>query len=540
MPVKPWLYIHTLRYLKPVQIFGRVFYRLYRPRITNSTTPDIRKCPGECYSPVPKLQSLFELARFRFLNETHEVQNSTDWNNPTWSKLWLYNLHYFDDLNAVKAEERSAWHTSLIERWINENPVGRGNGWEPYPTSLRIVNWIKWAFAGNRLSGAAIRSLAVQARYLSKRIEYHLLGNHLFANAKALLFAGLFFEGAEADRWFKKGFDILSEQIPEQVLPDGGHFERSPMYHSIILEDLLDLINLMQTYGKEIPPLWGDAVVKMASWLEGMVHPDGEIVLFNDAAFGIAPKPKAILAYTARFGYCEDKTVHEGVKYFDSTGYMRVQKGGAVAFLDTAPIGPDYLPGHAHADTLTFELSLFGQRVIVDSGTSTYEKNAERQRQRGTSAHNTVTLNSEGSSEVWGGFRVARRAYPHDITIEESIGEIRVSGSHDGCCWLPGKPIHKRDWVFKENSLQITDRIDGHFEEATGRFYVHPDLKLECMDACEGAILFLDGKEVSWKVTGGKCNVENSTWHPEFGLSIANSCLVIRFESPEASIVFTW
>jgi uncharacterized heparinase superfamily protein len=272
-----------------------------------------------------------------------------------------------------------------------------------------------------------------------------------------------------------------------------------------------------------------------------MVHPDGEIVLFNDAAFGIASKPKDILVYADQFGYCVDKAAPEGVKYFEDTGYVRVKKGEAVAFLDVAPIGPDYLPGHAHADTLSFELSLFGQRTIVDSGVSCYGTSDVRLHQRGTAAHNTVMIDGEDSSEVWGGFRVARRAYPHDITIKELIGESRVFGEHNGYCRLSGKPIHSREWVFKKNILQIIDKIDGSFDEAIGRFYVHPDLKLECgEDVCEGAILFSDDKKVSWKVTGGKCCIEETTWHPEFGLSIANTCLVIRFESAGCKIVFTW
>ena len=81
-----------------------------------------------------------------------------------------------------------------------------------------------------------------------------------------------------------------------------------------------------------------------------------------------------------------------------------------MALLDVAPVGPDYLPGHAHADTLSFELSLFGQRVLVNSGTSQYEAGPERSRQRGTAAHNTVIVDGHDSSEVWAGFRVARRA----------------------------------------------------------------------------------------------------------------------------------
>jgi hypothetical protein len=47
-------------------------------------------------------------------------------------------------LNAADAGKRNIWHRGLINRWIEETPVGKGNGWEPYPSSLRIVNRAKW------------------------------------------------------------------------------------------------------------------------------------------------------------------------------------------------------------------------------------------------------------------------------------------------------------------------------------------------------------------------------------------------------------
>ena len=87
--------------------------------------------------------------------------------------------------------------------------------------------------------------------------------------------------------------------------------------------------------------------------------------------------------------------------------------------IDVAKIGPDYLPGHAHADTLSFELSLYGKRLLVNSGISRYGTSLIRQFERSTEAHNTVAIDNKNSSEVWSGFRVARRAYPLDLKIEE-------------------------------------------------------------------------------------------------------------------------
>ncbi|MFO1266416.1 MAG: heparinase II/III family protein [Rubrivivax sp.] len=114
---------------------------------------------------------------------------------------------------------------------------------------MRIVNWIKWFLAGEPAQAPWLASLAVQARWLAQRLEWHLLGNHLFANAKALFFAGLFFEGREADEWLATGARILERELPEQVLDDGGQFERSPMYHALALEDVLDLLNVLRDAG---------------------------------------------------------------------------------------------------------------------------------------------------------------------------------------------------------------------------------------------------------------------------------------------------
>ena len=469
---------HTLRYLKPVQIYGRVWHRLYHPRPDLRPAPKIARRKGNWISPIEKPVSLLSHNRFRFLSKEGELQRAEDWNDPQLEKLWLYNLHYFDDLNGENAGERNQWHKDLINRWIRENPPGKGIGWEPYPLSLRIVNWIKWILAGNALEENAIQSLAVQTRYLGRKIEYHLLGNHLFANAKALIFAGLFFEGGEASEWYQKGMGILTAELIEQVLPDGGHIERSPMYHAIILEDLLDLINLHQAYQIDMPESWQDTAKKMLDWLAVMTHPDGEIALLNDAAFGIAPNYEKLHSYARRLGLQIDEIRLHGLTRLDATGYMRWQTEDAVAFLDVAPIGPDYLPGHGHADTLNFELSLFGRRVIVDSGTSCYGTSAERLRQRGTAAHNTVIINNENSSEVWAGFRVARRAYPIDFKIEQLNGTILVSCGHDGYKRLLGSPMHYRHWQMENNKIVITDSIAGSFQNAVGRFHFHPDISV--------------------------------------------------------------
>lgn len=476
---------------------------------------------------------------FCFLNEIKVVATAASWNDPDTPKLWLYNLHYFDDLTSVGAESRKGWHRHLIERWIAENPAGEGNGWEPYTTSLRIVNWIKWALEGGELSAEAIASLVVQVRFLCKRLEFHLLGNHLLANAKALVFAGVFFEGEEGRRWLASGREILRRELPEQVLSDGGHFELSPMYHSIILEDLLDMQNIYRAYG--MAPATSQALVdRMRRWLSTMCHPDGEISFFNDAALGIATAPASLEAYALRLGHAVLPVVVKQVNQLAASGYIRLENSQAVLLVDVAPIGPSYLPGHGHADVLSFELSLFGQRVLVNSGTSCYGNGVDRQRQRGTAMHNTLTIDDQNSSEVWGAFRVARRAHITALSLEDGA-LTTVRAAHDGYRRLPGKNEHRRNWLLTAQSVSIEDEVTGAFSKASAYFHLHPQIQVMSGARTESAILILpDGKHVAISVNGGALSVVDDTWHPRFGVSESSRCLIVTMAGTKMTTEINW
>ncbi|MDC3116860.1 heparinase, partial [Alphaproteobacteria bacterium] len=228
-------------------------------------------------------ESMLSENTFFFLNQKKCLNEVYCNNNKKIDKLWLYNFHYFDCLISQDSSTKKDWYRKLIFDWIEKNSIGKSPGWDSYTISLRIVNWIKWYLVGNEIFDYEKKSLSFQAQYLYKRIEFHLMGNHLLANAKALIFVGSFFDGCLANKWFEKGMKLFLKECKEQILDDGGHFERSPMYHSIIYEDLLDIINLSMVY----PSLfhkWKDDINfvimlsnKMAVWLDVMTHPDNEI-----------------------------------------------------------------------------------------------------------------------------------------------------------------------------------------------------------------------------------------------------------------------
>lgn len=542
-------YWHTIRQLRAGQIYGRLHRRATSGRIDLSAPPPLRRSVLPFVEPARRRPSMAGPRSFEFLNVRRDV--AADWNPDGVDLLWLYNLHYFDDLNAEGAAGRRDWHVDLLTRWVRENPPGEGTAWEAYPTSLRIVNWIKWALAGNDLPEACNHSLAVQARWLASRLETHLLGNHLLSNAKALVFAGLYFDGPEATGWLQSGVRTLERELREQILADGGHFELSPMYHAIAMEDVLDLCNVGATYAGAFSqpspvPGWRERVPPARSWLRTMCHPDGEIGFFNDAAMGIAPTPLQLEQYCDRLGVSADSGEQQPpLVVLAESGYARAARGAAVAIMDVAAVGPTYLPGHAHADTLSFELSLFGQRLLVNSGTGCYGQSAERLRQRGTSAHNTVVVDGENSSEVWSGFRVGRRARPKGMTAERepATEEVLIRCAHDGYRRLPGRVEHERVWRLAAESLEIADTLSGRFEQAEARYHLHPSVTVASVASSGSggtAVLHVAGREVVMSVRGGLLQKEPSTWHPGFGVTELSSCLAVQFRSSSLATRFSW
>lgn len=547
-------YWYTVRHLKLVQIYNRLFLRFRNRNVNRGRSPVLRlQC--SCWVMVAKREPrIIGPTTFNLLHVTGDLIE-LGWNGPQRSKLWRYNQHYFDDLNAYDASARNDWHRKLLRCWVKDNPPTLGEGWEPYPTSLRIVNWVKWACAGNKLADPCIESLAIQARWLSQRLEYHLLGNHLFANAKALMYAGYFFSGEEAAHWLKTGLDILDKEIPEQILADGGQFERSTMYHALAVEDMLDLLNILRQL-ITVPDEHSNRLLKpimqtivgieqrlpdMLRWLNAMRHSDGEIALFNDAAFGIAPSCDELLQYAERLSVEPLPVPAEAAIALKDSGYVRLSNSVACVLFDAAPIGPDYLPGHAHADTLSLELSLFGQRVLVNSGTSEYGISDERHRQRCTAAHNTIEINGENSSEVWSGFRVARRAYPYAQRCDTTAGHQETSAWHNGYQRLSPPISVGRRVALTANALEIEDQIQGRFTSAVSRFYCHPDVTVAQTSPDTVVLTLVEGQTIQLRNhDDAQLSVEAATWHPEFGVVQKNQCIVIKLATEKLITRFEW
>ena len=535
------LYLRSASHLRAHQLAYFAIRRLLparapaAPMILPTVRPGFSLAPG-----IACAGKIVAPGRFRFLNvESVFSIEEVDWHASAMPKLWRYNLHYFDFLHDPACTPETGGR--LIADWLEHNPVGSEDAWEPYTLSLRVVNWIKSLArpeSRSMFTDAAVRSLFYQVLWLEQNVEYHILANHYLKNGKALFFCGACFDGPAAKRWLALGRRILLEEAREQLLQDGGHYERSPMYHAIVIEDYLDVLNLAQNTVGLLSAIVFDALKErcMAAlrFLDQMCFADGSWPLFNDAAFDIAPTPAALRAYAQRvIGYAwTPPETGVSMSALHESGYFVMRDGRDMLVVDCGPVGASYQPGHAHCDILSFELALDGERVIVDSGVHDYEASALRAYARSTRAHNTVVVDGAEQSEIWSVFRMARRArplYAELRRVEET--HIEFAGAHDGYRRLAGKVEHHRKILFSRDAgWTIQDELRGggvHTMESL--VHLHPDFEAFAQSdgylirrrngACVAVISLL---------TAADRGPESGWYFPEFGVRLESAMLVFR------------
>lgn len=531
-------YIRTLRHLRLSQMIGQVRVRLAQrfmdPSVVKSRgwRLDDRKLVLTLSAPVASQDArALAAGRFEFVGEQVDLSPSPDWTAAGQSRLWSYNLHYFDWLWSLLDAADDYWESAkdLTLDWIKRHPPTKGAcGWEPYPTSLRLINWCLlygWKHQEKLAEDPTFRdtlldSIGRQVAWLERNLETHIQANHLLENLCALVCVTSVLKGPDCIRLQKRYRPQLVREIQEQILPDGMHYERSPMYHLRVMW----LMEMLKEVGdSSIQELVRDPLERAKAALVCMSHPDGEIAQFNDAAIGIYADSWPTEAL-------------EGAWSLPEAGYYGYRFGGDYVVIDSGPVGPNHQPGHAHADLLSFELSLAGHRVITDTGIGTYEKSAERSYDRSTAAHSTLEIAGENSVEVWGGFRVGRRVVPKVLRWEPSDRGCLLKAEHHGYAHLQGRPVHRRTFEWRDGGLEIRDQVCGGTRQSVAiRFHLAPEVEVtirkgmvECWKGDLRFGLSFDGP--------GELLVERAHAYPQFGLRQERLVVVVRHDFTSRSL----
>lgn len=535
-------YLRTIRYLRPAQVAWRarrvVLRGLgWRPRISNVTAPTVLNPSAlaglRAYFlrwtelvPAAEAEALAQ-GRLVLLNEAVDHGQGWPWHDARRSRLWLYQLHGFEWLRVLRDPGHAAQVSAWMHEWIAQNPPGKGVGWEPYPLAVRLLHWSVLA-AGHGVDSPVFRqSMAVQTAYLRRTLEYDVLANHLLVEACALVAGGALTESpAEAE-----GLALLERELREQVLADGGHYERSAMYQAQVLEACLVAVAVL----KESPAWLSEAVVRMADSLEGILHPDGGIPLFGDAVLHAITPPRA-LAALARGGNGQ-RSSHEapGLRAWSATGLCRFESEDRrlFAIFKAGAPGPDYQLGHAHCDALSFELSVDGQRVVVDSGTHGYAGSAWRAFCRSTAAHNTVSIAGRDPMECWDVFRVGRRYSVEAAEAAVPEGWLGCAFTHDG--FRPAQ--HTRQLLFepRRNWFCVLDTVNGsRAREAQSFLHFHPACAVTpegrgwCIERGTITMAVLPFGFVRTEIVRGGEHPPQGWYFPDFGVAEPASALVFH------------
>jgi uncharacterized heparinase superfamily protein len=388
-----------------------------------------------------------------------------------------------------------------------------------------------------RQKSEILRSAAGQAEFLARHLEWDVGGNHLLENARALIFAGRAIDSPHAEGWLHRGLEIIRRELPIQVLPHGEHFERSPMYHQEMLELLHEVGQLTGDYDQEFSAKCRRTVAAMREFRESLLHPDGDVPQLGDTVLSVgAPAGPAASAHgAAALAGPMDPAPRSAAR----DGYWTFRCGGDFLLLDAAPVGPDHLPAHAHADLLTIEASLDGARWIVDAGVFDYEDGAMRAYCRSTAAHNVLEVDGQNQCDVWGRFRMGARGWPAPLQSGK-WATARWAGAVHNAYRRLGVPVVGRFVCCRPDEWLIVDwALGAGRRRLVNRLHLHPECRVAARDGVE--LQLARGPTRVWlrALGAGAMRTVPGWWSPRWGERFEN-CVIEHEQSTELPAVVGW
>ncbi len=361
--------------------------------------------------------------------------------------IWELNRH-----QHWLALGRAAWLTGdrryedafvhELEHWLRANPPLTGINWSSMlELAFRSISWI-WALhffaaSDNRSESPWLVDLLLgidrQLDHVSRHLSTYFSPNtHLLGEGLALYVGGRVLpELKSAGRWDRLGRGVLLREADRQVLPDGGHIERSTHYHRYALDFYLLALTIARQTGDPIAGRFAEVTSRMATWCRAMADDSGLLPTIGDddggmlmpmcgrrpadvrdtlaLAASLLGRPELAIGETPEEALWmlggrpdaaarPEPTATPSSQVFPASGYAVLRSAEAHAVLDAGRHG--FLNGgHAHADALSLVLTVGGRPLLIDPGTALYTIDPElRDRFRSTAMHNTATIDGRPQS----------------------------------------------------------------------------------------------------------------------------------------------
>jgi len=437
---------------------------------------------------------------------------------------WAVNVLGFGWLRHLRAADSAITRANaraLVDEWITLQGSWNAIAWRPDILSRRIIAWLCQSpmllnDADVRFYRRFMRSLVKQIRYLRHNVYATREGVPRLQAVMALTYAALCLAGQ--GRHLRKATRRLVDEMEKQILPDGGHISRNP---DALVEILLDLLPLRQAFSSRNlspPTAVIRAVDRMMPMLRFFRHGDGNFAQFN----GMGATQPDLLATALAY----DDARGSPVANAPYSGYQRVDAGGAVLLTDTGRAPPLALSYEAHAGCLSFELSSKGQRIIVNCGIPTTNRETWRQVARATAAHSTITFNDTSSCRflesaplrrLLGGAPIISGPSNVQVSRDDRGDAVVLHASHDGYADRCNVIVHRSlllaadgSRLDGEDSFEPPDADslpDEKHDDFAVRFHLHPSIKANRLTDGHGVMLLMPDREV-WNFNAYEDRVE--------------------------------
>lgn len=445
-------------------------------------TPYFRRSPYLDFSRAGDHKIVWELNRHQHL--------------PLLAQAWLFtgNREYLDEAFAQ------------LDGWLAANPFLRGINWaSALEVAFRALSWIwVWRMAGaempSPLRARFLTELYRHGRFLELNLSVYFSPNtHLLGEAVALHALGVLFpEFPHAALWAESGGRVVEEQMRRQVREDGSHFEQSVYYHVYALDFFL-LHRLLATP----PATYQEGLLRMAEYLDALIgpcgvlppigdddggrlfHPYGERLGFGRATMATCavlfhrpdwlrdPQDLAVQAawWLGPSALAAPAPVQSArtSRLFAGAGMAVMTAGDVHIVIKAGPFG-EGSGGHSHSDILSLTVRKGGHDVLIDPGTFTYVADpVERDRFRGSAAHNTIRIDGRDQAIPAGPFRWHQKpaVMVHRWTTSAGQDLLDASSEYGGF-------VHRRRVLFaKPALLLVLDTVEGPAGEHTLEQFWH-------------------------------------------------------------------
>lgn len=564
-------WLRTIRHFPPEALWRRLYLKaakkFYRPpKAPETLAQEWRQLQAETGWQLSSNDDTIRASAFPIIEEGQAVilnepfplpQSELDRLLASKTPLWRENYVYLEFLLPYLQNGPIEKNREFIERQIGLfwQLDAHHRNWSLYGVSRRVLLYGRLTSQVHLFSTEFQQTFWAQfyqdACYVAAFPETDIRGNHLVKDLKALLATSLIFRRLpstrkQAGRWLFSLNKHLPETFASQVLPDGFHYERTPMYHAWVLEDLLDCLHWLKSEHIEFPVAsLRNTGKRMRDALIAIRHSSGQLPLFGDTSLPQTPEPDSLLAYAETV--LEESNPDPGtdlLAHLPDAGFtvFRHPRPDASLIVDCGDFGPRRLPAHSHADIGSFELHVQNQPILVDSGISDYAPGAERDYFRSSAAHNTIWVPGADQAELWGSFRVAE--YPAfetcEVQADGSGAKVELAYENYNHAYRHQRSIFSvggRFWVVQDwlTHLSPADR------ECYSLLHIHPDCSMQYNDeifTVDDALLIMPFgmRELHWS--------GESPWrdHPNLysaGFSLARPGQLIAL-SPRLPDCFGW